>query len=453
MSIIIFTGPTISPGQAGKWLTADYRPPAKQGDIYKASLEKPQIIVLIDGFFEKVPAVWHKEILFAMSQGIHVFGCSSMGALRAAELSLYGMVGMGEVYRQFNEGILEDDDEVTIIHTPQELNYQALSDAMVNIRATLAAACEQKLINREEKSALIELAKQTWYPRRTFKALLAQADFLPEARHRDLSQYIEHHTVNVKQNDAILLLKHLAANAGPGRLTGKKVDYVLSHTDAWEMLIQHEKQARVEQQVSFDMQDLHNELKLGGRFTELKTQALTRKIAIEKAQKHQQQVSQEQMQANLLAVSRQLDCIDNDQVNFAKLSQWFESQQLDLSQFDRLMQQQSQLSWLESTHDNVDQELLDILRLKSELALYNRRITDKKNKLQATPYTGDLSELGIRAEELWHWYFTFCLNREQPGDLMSFAKANGFKDIDELQQLVVQEYLYISLMKNNKIKG
>ena len=94
----------------------------------------------IDGYFDRVPAVWHKEILWAMSRGIHLFGCSSMGALRAAELEAFGMVGVGEVFRMFRDGVLEDDDEVAVIHGPSDAAYVTLTEALVNIRATLASA-------------------------------------------------------------------------------------------------------------------------------------------------------------------------------------------------------------------------------------------------------------------------------------------------------------------------
>ena len=87
--IVVFTGPTLPADQARAILPdALYLPPVAQGDVYRAAGHQPQAIALIDGFFEHVPAVWHKEILWAMAQGIHVFGSSSMGALRAAELAL-----------------------------------------------------------------------------------------------------------------------------------------------------------------------------------------------------------------------------------------------------------------------------------------------------------------------------------------------------------------------------
>jgi hypothetical protein len=45
--------------------------------------------------FDSTPAVLHKEILWAMDRGVGVSGAASMGALRAAELHWYGMVGVG----------------------------------------------------------------------------------------------------------------------------------------------------------------------------------------------------------------------------------------------------------------------------------------------------------------------------------------------------------------------
>ena len=45
----------------------------------KAVIEGATVIGLIDGFFENVASVWHKEILFALSEGVQVFGAASMG--------------------------------------------------------------------------------------------------------------------------------------------------------------------------------------------------------------------------------------------------------------------------------------------------------------------------------------------------------------------------------------
>ena len=80
---------------------------------------------IVDGYFDTVPSVWHKEILVAMQRGVHVFGASSMGALRAAELHPFGMVGIGQVYEWYRDGTIDADDEVAVAHGPAEFAFAA----------------------------------------------------------------------------------------------------------------------------------------------------------------------------------------------------------------------------------------------------------------------------------------------------------------------------------------
>src|SRR5882672_7236778 len=140
MTAIIFAGPSLPPAVRSSFPALEWRPPVRQGDLYLAALEHPGIIGVIDGYFELVPTVWHKEILWAMAAGIHVYGAASIGALRAVELAPFGMRGIGRVYEDFRDGVLQDDDEVAVLHGPAELGYPPVTEAMVNIRATLAAA-------------------------------------------------------------------------------------------------------------------------------------------------------------------------------------------------------------------------------------------------------------------------------------------------------------------------
>ncbi|MGH9643732.1 MAG: TfuA-like protein, partial [Terriglobales bacterium] len=70
MSVYVFVGPTLPSDQARAELDAIYLPPASEGDVYRVACRKPQAIGIIDGYFECVPAVWHKEILWSMAQGI-----------------------------------------------------------------------------------------------------------------------------------------------------------------------------------------------------------------------------------------------------------------------------------------------------------------------------------------------------------------------------------------------
>src|SRR5688572_15360000 len=172
MSIYIFTGPTLSPEAVRAELDAVCLPPVSQGDVYRVGLKRPRALGIIDGYFERVPAVWHKEILWAMSQGIHVFGSASMGALRAAELAPFGMEGVGEIFEAYRDGDLEDDDEVAVAHGATESGYRCLSEAMINIRRTLEAAEAGGIIGAETRAGLVRIAKTIFYPDRHYPRLL-----------------------------------------------------------------------------------------------------------------------------------------------------------------------------------------------------------------------------------------------------------------------------------------
>jgi len=83
--------------RAAAILDADYYPPARKGDVYRIISSGVKTIILIDGVFHSAPSVWQRELLDAMEEGIQVLGASSMGALRAAELHQFGMVGFGVI--------------------------------------------------------------------------------------------------------------------------------------------------------------------------------------------------------------------------------------------------------------------------------------------------------------------------------------------------------------------
>src|SRR5580700_10814294 len=202
MEAVIFVGPTLPLATARKKLDAWYCPPAAQGDVLRALANKPRLIGIIDGYFDTVPAVWHKEILYAMERGVHVFGAASMGALRAVELEMFGMVGIGQVFEWFKSGQLEDDDEVALAHGPAESGYVAVSEAMVNIRHAVRRAQEDGLMTDELASRFLSAAKNLpysqWDIRRTMQIV---ADEMEPAKRRELTDYFEGLHPSLKEAD------------------------------------------------------------------------------------------------------------------------------------------------------------------------------------------------------------------------------------------------------------
>ena len=151
MTACVFVGPTLPRSDVVARLDAICLPPVAQGDVLRAVRRYgPRAVGLIDGVFGGAPAVWHKEILWAVREGVAVFGGASMGALRAAELHGFGMRGVGRIFEAYRDGRLEDDDEVAVIHGPAELGFMPLSEPMVTIRETVSRAVAAGVLDPEE---------------------------------------------------------------------------------------------------------------------------------------------------------------------------------------------------------------------------------------------------------------------------------------------------------------
>jgi len=207
--IIVFLGPSLDVTSAEQILAAEYRPPAKRGDLIAAARDGAAIIGLIDGVFHQESAVAHREILTAVKGGIRVVGASSMGALRAAEMDTLGMVGIGEVYRMYKSGELESDDEVALVFDPE--TGLSLSEPLINIRFTFKEAERQGIITAPDHAVLLSAAQSVFYPQRTYGRIMAAAGaaITLETQERFLS-WVKLHACDQKRDDAVEALRYIA---------------------------------------------------------------------------------------------------------------------------------------------------------------------------------------------------------------------------------------------------
>jgi hypothetical protein len=245
MTAVIFVGPSMPPRARPCTAELEWRPPVRQGDLYLAALQRPAIIGVIDGYFELVPTVWHKEILWAMAQGIHVYGAASIGALRAVELEPFGMKGIGHVYRQFSTGALSDDDEVAVMHGPAEVDYVQVTEAMVNVRATVDRAFQLGVVDRALAAKLLEAAKSLFYKDRTYEVILNTATghgLAPESLRR-FASWLPYGQVDQKHIDAEEMLQAIVAHLASG-VTPLQVSYQFAHSFAWEEARRRTEMAR-----------------------------------------------------------------------------------------------------------------------------------------------------------------------------------------------------------------
>ncbi len=205
---VIFTGNSITHEEAKKILKANYQPPVRRFQLEKFVQQGYKFIGIIDGIFFDRAAVGHREILSALNAGVKVVGGASMGALRASELDTHGMIGVGKVYEWYRDGVIESDDEVAVSTNPD--TFEPISIPLVNMRETLKAAFISGVISEKEHNDLLELAIETYYPDRSYLGLVKEGvkkGLIPEEKKKLILDFCKDNQVDVKKEDAILVLE------------------------------------------------------------------------------------------------------------------------------------------------------------------------------------------------------------------------------------------------------
>lgn len=416
MSVCIFAGPTLPQHDAVRALEATWLPPARHGDVYRAvSLLRPRAIGIIDGYFQWVPSVWHKEILWAIAQGVHVFGAASMGALRAAELAPFGMRGVGRIFQAYRSGVLarcgdepfEDDDEVAVVHGPAESGYLALSEAMVNIRCTLAEAERAQVIDGATRAALVALAKGMYFADRSYESMLdhARKQGLSAACLAVFENWLPSGRINLKRLDAMAMVETLgefmAADPPPAR-----ADFAFEHTTLWDNAVSALQPAPAHRT---DAADVLAELRLDG----------------------------ERFQALRQAVLQTLVAPEGEAADAG--GQFAATNDLDLLAAAAAAQRAA-----DSIPPMViENQMLARLRKGGEYDKLFTRARDKRRCMAActdVPQLADFSELQLL--QLRDWYFSALPGGDMPVDLDDYLRSAGYLNAGQFHAALLAEYVY-----------
>ena len=207
--IVVFAGPSLPTAARPADEIFTWLPPAIAGDAVDLVDARPRAVVLIDGLFDSIPAVRHKELLALIAHGIPVIGGASMGALRAAELHTLGMIGVGPIFEAFASGRLTGDDEVAVVHGPEDWDWTPLTEALVNVRATVLRAVRQEVVGAPIGRRMVAIAAGIFYKDRTWPSLLHELDdsnVISRAQSRILRNWLVTGAVNLKQADAMACL-------------------------------------------------------------------------------------------------------------------------------------------------------------------------------------------------------------------------------------------------------
>lgn len=245
MADVVFLGPSLPRAQAEKLHPqAVFLPPVAQGDVLWALREyQPTAVGIIDGVFRQSLSVWHKEILAVLADGVRVYGAASMGALRAAECADFGMIGVGEIFRQYHTGLLTRDDEVAVAYSQEDGEYQLRSEPMVNLRSQLQGAVEAQILPAVAAAQLTELAQSWYFPERTWPRLLAAA-CLPPEQQQALAEFVRNCDIDVKAADARRLLERMWQDSqmSPGTIAaGIAADWNFVPTHYFAALVEQDR--------------------------------------------------------------------------------------------------------------------------------------------------------------------------------------------------------------------
>ncbi|WJV51658.1 TfuA-like protein [Streptomyces flavofungini] len=148
------------------------RPPLRHGDLFDPAIADTDTVVVLDGAWHQTPAVRHKELLALLARGVRVIGGASLGAIRAAELQQFGMVGVGAVFRAYLSGDIDGDDEVAVGQAPDG-DLRALTWPVVNLRHVLRRAAHEGVVTARAAEDLLTALCAVYYPQRTMAAVRA----------------------------------------------------------------------------------------------------------------------------------------------------------------------------------------------------------------------------------------------------------------------------------------
>ena len=444
--MIVFIGPTLRRDEISAACDAVCLPPAAQGDVYRATLERPRTLGIVDGYFSGAPSVWHKEILWALSQGIHVFGSASMGALRAAELHSFGMRGVGRIFEAFRDGVLEDDDEVAVVHGPAETGFIPVSEPMVNIRASLIRAERDGILTGTARHRIEEFAKSLFFPQRSWATILgnAVARGVTAAEVARLGEWLPAGRVDQKREDALEMLAEMkAAAAEPGRHAAGFTFEWTSHWDAFVARTTQQSKA-AEPSLASLHRGIIDELRLEGEesYRRVRERARLRLLADREANRLGLQASPEAKRASLGKMRAELGLFTR-----AQLEAWLQRNHLDPAALEQLIEEDVRAQAAIGPANSLpDPQLLDELRLAGAYERLAERAQQKRELLAALPPgtpEGALSPPDAASLRLW--FFEERLSRFLPDDMSAYMENLGFSEAGQFDDAIRDEWIYIRL--------
>ena len=336
----VFAGPSLPLKRRDQFFDCNLtiHPPLAHADLtyYIRTLPSHSSILIIDGYYKDKPTIWHKEILFSLASDFNLYGCSSLGAIRAAECQKYGMRGIGKIFDWFCDYKLFDDSDVALLHDPIE--YTSLTVPISDLYATLKNLDieEKKIFYLLSKLREIHFEDRTWVKARDL--LLSEAKNQSIFTGDEFAKILSAQLVNQKcidaENAITLLIDKLQSDAKTAeRKQNESNSFEFSNTCFFDGLI-------------------NNDLPVNNSIGSLLTNRLSYLSIL--SIKDSKRQSEEETEAILISVASQL----------------FDELSVNLDNDDYLAFRSHYLSALERTHTSVQDRLQMFGLSESELDEY-----------------------------------------------------------------------------------
>jgi hypothetical protein len=337
------------------------------------------------------------------------------------------MRGVGRVFNGYRDGALagcgdepfEDDDEVAVIHGPPESGYITASEAMVDIRCTLADAERAGVITAATCTRLVSIAKALYFPERSYKSLLARAraEALPEEQLGTFQAWLPAGRVKQKRADALLMLETMRSflAQGPGPAASR---FTFEHTTLWERAFTGIQSATVH-----DAEETRvlSELRLeSSRWDDLQREALRSLVAPAAAISH----APEELARRVADLHEQPIAVEDVLAEAARM------------ETVRRLRENIPMTVIE-------RHILARIRESGEFERLRARADDKCARIasrQDLPDAADFSDLKLL--ELRDWYFSKVLREDMPEDLEQWLHSAGYANLASFHNAIFAEFVY-----------
>lgn len=442
--IVVFAGPTLSEADVRRHAPeATVLSPAAHGDVLRAALTRPSAIGIIDGVFDRVPAIWHKEVLWALSNGVAVYGAASMGALRARELSVFGMRGVGRIYEAYASDELEDDDEVAVLHADADDDFRCLSDAMVDIRITIERAREAGVVSAQDADQIIAVAKARHYTDRRLRDLTRA--------HDGLHAWVREHHRSQKSLDAIEMIQRIVRDLTEAQ-TEVRPTWALQHTQYWDaayrkVLTESGAASGHSVQAVSDLDDvghLLDESRLDpSGYRRVEERALLTLLASSEAQRSGVERSQRLLDTATAEALHAEGVSSHDQ-----LTAWLEDRQMAEADLHWIRRRWLELRFARRNFEiALPSAVIRELTLTGELSGLRERAEHKRVALSLESDSGDAPESGALVD----WYFRDVISETLPSNLDVWSKQHGWRDLPDLLRALGREWAFQQSMAGSEV--